>query len=125
LVLTLIFGEAGPGPTLKLEPVVGIRMEHELMCAIDGPVLARHCGHHWEVGGRKFFRVDGDKPVLVYFEDAQGQRSQDFGPFIHFSCADGIAYGDGTEIAHVDPSSREWYCHLDTKRWAEMVVLPR
>jgi hypothetical protein len=123
-MLTLTFAEAGPGSALKLDPVASLGLEHELMFASDGKVLARHCDHHWEVGGRSFFRVDGDKPVRVHFRNANGEASAEFGPFVHFSCADGIAYGDGTEIAHVDPARKEWYCHLDTNSWPEMLVVP-
>lgn len=121
-MLKLVFAEAGTGPTLEAGPYDEIVMDGEAMCEGGaGRVIARHRDHHWFVGPRKFFRVDCNRAVRVHFEDAAG-ASEPIGPFVHFSSADGIAYGDGTQIAHVEPGTGLWFSHLHRRSWQRMVV---
>jgi hypothetical protein len=41
---------------------------------------------------------------------------------LHFSCADGIAYGDGVIYANLDLETRRWYDHRGQRYWPELVV---
>jgi hypothetical protein len=41
---------------------------------------------------------------------------------MHFSCADGIAYGDGVIYANLDLESKRWYDHRAQRSWPELVV---
>jgi hypothetical protein len=65
-------------------------------------VLAHHHRHKWRVQGREFFRVDCACPVTLHFENEYAESSEVYGPFLHFSCADGILYGDGAICANID-----------------------
>ena len=85
-------------------------------------VLAKHNPHSWSVHGCKYFRVDCASPVKLHFEDGKGASSEMWGPFMHFSCADGIAYGDGMICGNIDLESRLWYGHLDRRYWRYLVV---
>jgi hypothetical protein len=124
-MLTLAFSEAAPGPVVHRGPFEEIRCDCEQMRGgSDGPVIAEHREHAWFIGSQRFFRIDCDHPVRVHFEDAQGNRSQVFGPFFHFSSADGLAYADGEICAHIDVDASRWYCHRDETYWKEMVVEP-
>jgi hypothetical protein len=121
--LRLVFAEAGPGPTLALGPFREIWVDGETMRAErGGPVLARHQAHSWIVQGKRFFRLDCESPVRLHFEDERGERSAAYGPFVHFSCADGIAYGDGEIYGNIDLESKLWYSHRDERRWPCLVV---
>ncbi|MGH3851798.1 MAG: hypothetical protein ACRDRT_19275 [Pseudonocardiaceae bacterium] len=120
-MLKLVFAESGPAPTLELGPVQEVRIDGENMRpAPDGETVARHYKHVWRVHGREFFRVDCSCLVKIHFENQDGESSEVFGPFLHFSCADRIAYGD--ICANIDLESKQWYCHRNQKYWQSMVV---
>jgi hypothetical protein len=122
-MLKLIFAEAGPGPTLELGPFRAIRIDGERMRSEHGgPPLAQHQAHNWLVQGKKFFRVDCAVPVRLHFENKKGESSPVYGPFFHFSCADGIAYGDGAIYGNVDLETKRWYGHIDGRYWGELVI---
>ena len=123
-MLTLVFAEPGPGPVLRRGPFPEVRADGEFLRAPDGQVIAKHHDHCWYVGPDKYFRIDCDGPVRVHFEDGEGKRSAELGPFFHFSSADGISYGDGQIIAHIDVDACLWYCHQSESHWKEMVVAP-
>ena len=122
-MLKLVFAEAGPGPTLEAGPFEAVTIDGEAMRAGEGAagIIARHRDHSWFVGERKFFRVDFNRAVQVHFERDE-EVSPPLGPFIHFSSADGIAYGDGAQIAHVDPDTGTWYSQLHKRHWKRIVV---
>jgi hypothetical protein len=60
--------------------------------------------------------------VRLHFENEYGEFSPAYGPFMHFSCADGIAYGDGVIYANLDLESKRWYDHRAQRSWPELVV---
>jgi hypothetical protein len=122
-MLKLTFAEVGLGPTLEAGPFPQISFEDNAVYGLaDGrPLLARHRDHCWYVGERRFFRVDCDKAVVVQFQSSKGV-SEILGPFVHFSSADGIAYGDGTEVGHIDPLNGLWFSHLHRTYWDRLVL---
>ena len=122
-MLKLIFAEAGPGPTLELGPFPEIRIDGEALRAErGGPLLALHQDHAWLVQGRKFFRVDCPSLVRLRLENEDGESSGVSEPFLHFSCADGIAYADGAIYANLDLETKRWYGHQNARYWRELVV---
>lgn len=122
-MLQLVFAEAGLSSTVNVGPLPEVRIDGETMRdSRDGKVLGRHERHVWRVQGRDFFRVDCACLVKVHFENQDGESSEIYGPFLHFSCADGIAYGDGDICANIDLQSRKWYCHRSQQYWEAMVV---
>ena len=124
-MLTLVFAEPGPAPVLRRGPFDKVRADAEFMRAVPGgEVIARHANHSWQVGKHEYFRIDCEGPVRVHFENPDGERSATYGPFFHFSSADGVAFGDGEICAHVDVDACVWYCHRDDRAWNEMVVEP-
>ena len=122
-MLRLIFAQTGPSQTVEVGPLPEICIDGETMRATrEGEVLGRHHQHEWIVHGRSFFRVDCSCPAKIHFENGEGESSEVFGPFLHFSCADGVAYGDGGICANIDMETKQWYCHRDQKYWDAMVV---
>jgi hypothetical protein len=121
--LKLIFAEAGPAATLQLGPFPEIRISGEALRAErGGEVLARHQKHAWLVQQRSFFRLDCPSPVRLHFENAYGESSPVYGPFVQFSMADGMAFGDGVIYANLDLETRRWYDHRGQRYWPELVV---
>src|SRR5262245_47458166 len=119
----LVFAESGPGPTLELGPFESVWLDGEaLRPERGGAVLAEHRTHAWVVKGRQFFRLDCASMVRLHFEDDEGKSSPVCGPFTHFSCADGIAYGDGAIQANIDLETKLWYSHRDGRYWRSLVV---
>ena len=123
--LKLVFAETGPGPTVELGPFLEVRIDGEALRARrGGEVLARHRSHAWLVHERSFFRLDCASPVCLHFENEYSECSPVYGPFMHFSMADGIAYGDGAIYANLDVETKRWYDHRGQRYWPELVVKP-
>ena|SRR5688572_4528330 len=107
-MLQLVFAEASLSSTVDVGPLPEVRIDGETSATrVTARFSGRHERHQWRVGGRDFFRVDCSCLVR---------------PFLHFSCADGIAYGDGDICANIDLESKKWYCHRDEKYWQSLVV---
>jgi hypothetical protein len=123
-MLNLVFAEPGPGPVVRRGPYPHVRADARHLRAHDGELIARHQDHCWYIGPSKYFRIDCEGPVNIHFESAGGGRSGTLGPFLHFSSADGIAYGDGQICAHIDQDNACWHCHVGASDWTEMVVVP-
>jgi hypothetical protein len=121
--LKLVFAEVGPGPTLEVGPFPEVRIDgEELRAGRGGEVIGCHKRHAWLVRERNFFRLDCPSPVRLHFENEHGERSPVYGPFMHFSCADGIAYGDGVICANLELQTKRWYDHRGRRYWAQLVV---
>jgi len=122
-MLKLVFAEVGPGPTLELGPFPAVRIDGETMREErGGAVLAQHNPNSWEVRGRSFFRVDCATMVRLQFENPDGERSELSSSFMHFSCADGIAYADGNIYAHIDLDSKRWFSHAERRFWQTLMI---
>ena len=60
--------------------------------------------------------------MRLHFENEYGDSAPAYGLFMYFSCADGIAYGDGVIYANLDLESKHWYDHRARRYWPELVV---
>lgn len=123
-MLELIFSQtSGSEPTAAVGPLPAFRIEGALIRASrEAPVLARHADHHWEMNGRKFFRIDCSGPLIVEFQDVDARVVKKFGPFRHFSAADGIAYVDRNHFASYSEASGLWFCKIAEGSWPVMVI---
>ena len=122
-MLKLVLAQASMGETLELGPFKEVRLGGTEARG-DGKRIALHRDHCWHAGGREYFRIDCSTSVMAHFENGKGERSGELGPFVHFSSADGIAYGDGWDFAHVDPRESVWYFRKDGTQWKELVLVP-
>lgn len=86
-------------------------------------VLGRDVNHRWVTAKGEFQRLDVEARVKVYFEES-GQLSETYGPFEHFSSADGIAYVDRQVFAFADNTAKKWFVVPADRRWAVLVVTP-
>jgi len=120
--ITLIFSNP-QGDTLKRGPFYSFCLQGEtLREQTGGATVAVHENHKWEIGGRKFVRIDCDCCVRVHLSRVDGKKSKDYGPFESFSCMDGIAYANHEIFAFADRSIGDWYCHADGLHWAIITV---
>ena len=74
-MLTVVFAEPGPGPTVHRGPFRLLRADAKWLRSPDGKEIAQHKDHCWYVGPDKFFRIDCEGPVRIHFENANGERS--------------------------------------------------
>ena len=88
----------------------------------DGPVLARHERHQWEVEGESYYRLDCTARVTVCFRGGKVAPSREFGPFNRFSAVDGLAYTDAKAFAYLDEKVGTWLCYDAGLHWPIMVV---
>jgi hypothetical protein len=124
MLLNVVFAQTTGKPGLALGPFPGLRIEGEIVRDRErGEALARHTDHHWLVGNEHFFRLDIAGPVKIRFVKT-GTTSQDFGPFEHFSCADGIAYADREFFATLAETTGNWHCIQSAEDWPAFEVLP-
>jgi hypothetical protein len=124
VLLNVVFAQTTGKPSLALGPFPGLRIEGEIVRDRErGEALARHTDHHWLVGNEHFFRLDIAGPVKIRFVKT-GATSQDFGPFEHFSCADGIAYADREFFATLAETTGNWHCIQSAEDWPAFEVIP-
>jgi hypothetical protein len=122
-MLNLVFAHTAGKPGLALGPFPGLRVEGEVVREKErGEALARHTDHHWAVGVEHFFRLDVSGPVKIRLMK-EGTTSQEFGPFEHFSCADGIAYADREFFASLAETTGNWHCIQSAEDWPSFEVL--
>ena len=121
-MVTLNFGQTAGERGLQLGPFPSFRVEGELLRSLpDGEVLARHVDHSWEVNGSTYFRLDVAGPVRVHFD--KGDEARSFGPYRHYSMADGIAYVDRLFFASLSAASGQWHCIELPEDWPGFSVV--
>ena len=100
-----------------------LRFEGELLRESPGaPLIARHQGHRWKLGGEEFLRLDCDGPVTLMFFDGLVHESKRFGPYSHFSSVNCIGYADHHVFCHLDTTTKRWFLRADESEWASLVI---
>jgi hypothetical protein len=123
-MLRLLFANTSGGRPRALEGLPGLCVEGpELKNLSSHQAIARHADHDWAVDGQHYFRVDITGPVRVRFQ-GNGRESRFFGPFQHFSCADGIAYVDHLFFASYSQAANIWHCIELKEDWPGFIVVP-
>ena len=108
---------------MTLGPVKQLWMDREsLRERADGPVLARHIRHQWEIEGTSYYRLDCTARVTIKFTGGKVPTSREFGPFNRFSAVDGLAYTDDKVFAFLDEKVSAWLCYDAGQHWPIMVV---
>jgi hypothetical protein len=110
------------GTTLSLGPFKALRFEGPQLRAVDGPSIAVHESHHWQVRGEDYLRLDCQGPLTITFLDEAGEASRQFGPYAHFSSVDGIAYRDHEVFCHLDKATQLWHVGAERRDWPVMVI---
>ena len=111
------------GTSTSLRPLQSLRFDgKELREAEGGPLLARHEGDGWDVGGTHFLRLDCEGPLRIRFVDASGAASQPHGPFLHFSSVDDIGYADHQFFCHFHAETKRWLARADYSEWTTLIV---
>lgn len=89
----------------------------------DGAELAHHEDFRWRLEGKTYLRIDCTDLVRIHMERG-GRESESFGPFTHFSCADGVAFAEHLRFAHLDQATNLWSCSRCAGDWPVLVVMP-
>jgi hypothetical protein len=120
LVLSFIHPNS---PPRTLGPLKQLWIEREsLLEHSDGPLLARHVHHQWDVEGTSYYRLDCTARVSIKFSGGGATPSRNFGPFNRFSAVDGLAYTDDKVFAVLYEKPNAWLCYDVGERWPIMVV---
>lgn len=123
-MLTVVFQHAAEPSSESLKPLAALRMEGNLIREKPGgPVLARHRDHRWELNGKKYFRLDCADLVYVQMENESGVSAR-YGPFTHFSSADGLAFAEREQFAQLDEATGLWSCSQCEGTWRALIVTP-
>jgi hypothetical protein len=116
--LTLRFRQSLGNEEAQKGPFDAFRLEREaIRAAPSEETVAQHRDHNWHVDGRNYFRLDCEGPVEARLEHPSGEASMRYGPFAHFSSADGVAYADHRVFANFDEARNAWYCYSDGRYW--------
>jgi hypothetical protein len=122
--MRLVFAQSAGADPCYVDNIPAIRVEGEaLNNASTGELIARHVAQEWKVGGKEYFRLDIEGPVSVRLE-ADGRRPASYGPYRHFSCADGIAYVDHQFFASLAHTTKMWHCIESEEDWPAFEVTP-
>lgn len=110
-------------PPRTLGPIAELWIDQEcLRDRCNGPVLARHVRHQWEIEGVSYYRLDCTASVYVRFEGGRGPPSKRLGPFNRFSAVDGLAYTNDKVFAYLDGKVSAWLCYDLGRHWPMMIV---
>ncbi|HEX7249782.1 MAG TPA: hypothetical protein VF262_05290 [Burkholderiales bacterium] len=121
-VIELIFADAA-GKTVRKGPFRKFCLQGEtLREELNGPPIAVHEGHHWQIGGKQFARFDCDCSIRVHLTRVDGKRTHDYGPYKSLSAQDGVLFADHAIFAFADRSLGDWYCHSDGLHWALVFI---
>ncbi|HTV50941.1 MAG TPA: hypothetical protein VME21_07115 [Steroidobacteraceae bacterium] len=75
-----------------------------------------------QLGAAGFDSVSFSGAVLVWFENAEGEPSDTYGPFQDFCTSDGAAFADAQLLATYRSQTRVWVEQATTRQWQEMVI---
>jgi hypothetical protein len=123
MALRVVFATATGSDYYDAGTYAGLRMTSDTMYGLpELRVLGRDVNHRWITPGGEFLRLDIAARLRVYFEGG-GRVSKTYGPFEHFSSADGIAYADRQVLAFADQASEQWFVIPEDARWAVLVAV--
>jgi hypothetical protein len=90
----------------------------------EGPNrVAQYRKPYWEVQGKSFARFDCFDTVLIYFEDAAGNRSPSFGPFGQFWAVNGSLFTEGKLFARYSEPTQLWHCYPAASDWPILAIV--
>lgn len=122
-MLYLHFKGYGSGQEASLGPATSFRIAGNFIRdAETGQILARYLNHFWHVGDKCFTRYDCEVPVRIHFEDAEGGKTDAYGPFASLWIADGSVYCNDQLVAKFMDTSLLWHDHVTDTFWPNMIL---
>ena len=119
----LVFGHTAEAPPVRIGPLPSFRIAGAVIRDHRGEPLAKHNGARWVVGGRDFYRMDCEGPVVVKLEGTEAATHQ-LGPFAHFSLFNGTAYASRDVFAHYNDHEDAWFRHDNEARCEALFIQP-
>jgi len=93
-----------------------------IRCEPDGSVVARYERQGWHSQGKHFSHLTFPGPAVLYFRDAEGDRSELLGPFQHVVYEYGCVYADKVRVATFIQQSDLWHAERLQTYWHALVV---
>ena len=87
----------------------------------NGAIVAMYRRHQWELKGNHYTRWDCKQPGTIHFEDAEGGRTESFGPFQKFHAADGVLYVDDRLFAKFIEEAQLWHSYETENFWPALI----
>jgi hypothetical protein len=88
----------------------------------DNAVIGEYSRHQWHVRGGHFSRYDSVDPCCVHFTDAEGTRSETFGPFESMHVADGTMYTKEKLFAKFIDETLLWHSFELENYWPNLII---
>jgi hypothetical protein len=122
-VIHLIFEGMQEARSVKVGPAEGFRVAGNFLRELpSNTVVGQYSRHQWHVRNGHFSRYDCNEPCLVYFADAEGVRSETFGPFDRLHVADGTMYTREELFAKFIDETLLWHSFELESYWPSMII---
>ncbi len=111
--------------SIELGPAKGFRVAGNFLRQLpENQVLGEYIRHQWRVRDGHFTRYDTLEPCRVYFEDAEGTRSEVFGPYDRMHVADGTMYTNEELFAKFIDETVLWHAMEIETYWPSVIIVP-
>jgi hypothetical protein len=122
-MIRLKFDAMQEARSVRVGPAEGFRIAGNFLREMpSNKVLGDYSRHQWHVGDEHFSRYDCLDVCYVYFADAEGVRSQSFGPFEGIHVADGTMYTKEKLFAKFIDETVLWHSFELESYWPSMII---
>ena len=109
--------------SVTVGPAEGFRVAGNFLRELpSNTVLGEYSRHQWHVRGGHFSRYDCPDRCHVYFADAEGTRSEIFGPFASLHVADGTMYTQDKLFAKFIDETLLWHSFELESYWPSIII---
>lgn len=122
-MIHLHFKGIGPGDEWTIGPANSFRIAGNFIRDADsGDILARYRNHYWEVEDKFFTRYQCPENVWMHFEDAEGGKTDYYGPFATFSVTDGSVHNEKKLLAKFMDPTLLWHDTESDTYWQNLIL---
>ena len=122
-MIRLKFQAMQEAQSIVVGPAQGFRLAGNFMRQLpDNTVIGEYSRHQWHVRNGHFSRYDNLDRCCVYFADAEGTRTEAFGPFDEMHVADGTMYTKEKLFAKFIDETVLWHSFELENYWPSMII---
>jgi hypothetical protein len=111
------------GRSIVLGPAEGFRVSGNFLRELpSNTILGEYSRHQWHVKDEHFSRYDCIDPSRIHFADAEGTRSEMFGPFEKMHVADGTMYTGEKLFAKFIDETILWHSYELETYWPNLII---
>lgn len=122
-MIELQFKGASPARESTIGPSQRFRVAGNFIRNADsGEILARYHNHFWDVKDNYYTGYKCNTPLQLRFEDAEGGKSDTYGPYPGIFVADGSVYANEKLVAKFVDQTLLWHDHQSDTFWPNMII---